>query len=428
MGTAQADAAPVSGARAGSGPGPETDWVGVARQLAEEFAPYAAERERRASPPLDELKKIRESGLVNLLIPARFGGLGQNWQVVTRVIVELSKADPNIGVLLAYHFHNYYPAFIDTVHWSEEIQRASAANRWLWGHITDPWAPNCFATPQPDGGFRVNGVKRINTGAPTGDVMSILVRRDDRDETLLGWLPTDRRGVRINHDWDLLGMRRTDTSSITFEDVVLGPDDILKRTKPGPYALANPYWQINASLAFGSVYVGAALGALDAARRYVLTRTDADPVTGSHPAKPDAQFVLAEFGRLWTRAQAVVAFLAKAARVYDEAFAANPDAELGELGHVKYLAEILDLSAARTGIEIGAKIFDLTGASGAARSYGFDRYWRDIRAHSLHVESPAYRERWVGAYYLTGANQGIKFSEPAQATEATEAAQKEEQS
>jgi len=181
MGTAQAEAAPVGGARAGSGPGPETDWVGVARQLAEEFAPYAAERERRASPPLDELKKIRESGLVNLLIPARFGGLGQNWQVVTRVIVELSKADPNIGVLLAYHFHNYYPAFIDTVHWSEEIQRASAANRWLWGHITDPWAPNCFATPQPDGGFRVNGVKRINTGAPTGDVHPRQAGRPGRD-------------------------------------------------------------------------------------------------------------------------------------------------------------------------------------------------------------------------------------------------------
>jgi alkylation response protein AidB-like acyl-CoA dehydrogenase len=395
---------PELDARAGA------DWIQLAAELAAEFASGVVEAERRGEAPRAELQRIRDTGLVNLLIPERFGGAGQNWQVVTQVIAELSRTDPNIGALLGYHFHNYYPAVIDTVTWSQDVQRASAANRWLWGHITDPVSPGCYATEQPDGSFRVNGVKRINTGAPTGDVMSIIVRREDRPEFLLGWLPTDREGVEIVADWDLLGMRRTETSTITFHDVVLEASDLFERNTSEPYNLANPYWQINASLAFGAVYVGAARGALDEARRYLLSHTDADPVTGKHPAKPDAPFILAEVGRLWGKVQSVRAYLAKAARVYDEAFARNPDAPMSELGHVRYPAEVLNLVAAKLAIEIGSRIFDITGASSTARKYGLDRFWRDIRTHSLHVASPIYKEQWTGAHYLTGFNPTIDFT------------------
>jgi len=217
------------------------DWIQLAANLADEFASSVVEAERRGEAPRAELKRIRDTGLVNLLIPERFGGAGQNWQVVTQVIAELSRTDPNIGALLGYHFHNYYPAVIDTVTWSEDVQRASAANRWLWGHITDPVSPGCYATEQPDGSFRVNGVKRINTGAPTGDVMSIIVRREDRPEFLLGWMPTDREGVEVVADWDLLGMRRTETSTITFHDVALAESDLFERNKQTMVAIARAF-------------------------------------------------------------------------------------------------------------------------------------------------------------------------------------------
>lgn len=386
------------------------EWVQRAKRLAEQFAPGVVERERRGEPPLEELRLLRESELVNLLIPARFGGAGQDWQVVTRVLVELSIVDPNIGVLLAYHFHNYYPAVIDTVSWSEDVQRRSASARWLWGHITDPQAP-AVASEQPDGTFRINGVKRINTGAPTGDVMSVIVRRDDRNEFLLGLMPTDREGVEIVDDWDLLGMRRTKTSTITFHDVVLEPSELFERNTAEPYNVANPYWLITASLAFGAVYLGAALGALAEARRYVLEHTPAEPGTGRHPAKPDAPFVLAEFGRLWGQAEAVRAYVARAARLYDAAFAASPDASHEELGPVLYAAEIADLRAAQVAIETGSAIFGLTGASSTARRYGLDRFWRDVRTHSLHVTSPVYKERWIGAYTLTGFVPALDFTQ-----------------
>ena len=55
--------------------------------------------------------------------------------------------------------------------------------------------------------------------------------------------------------------------------------------------------------------------------------------------------------------------------------------------------------ATRASLDATSRIFDVTGARATASSVGLDRFWRDIRTHSLH-DSVAYKVREVGIFFL----------------------------
>lgn len=54
-----------------------------------------------------------------------------------------------------------------------------------------------------------------------------------------------------------------------------------------------------------------------------------------------------------------------------------------------------------TGLAVTSGIFEMLGARATGKKYGFDRYWRDIRTHSLH-DPVAYKKREVGRYQVLG--------------------------
>ena len=380
------------------------DPVELARALAQEFRPAVVEQERLGQPPTAELARVRETGLVNLHIPVEFGGGGGNWQQIARVILELSRVDPNIGGLLAYHYHNFVAPFWDPFGDAAEIQRKSAENRWLWGHLTGP--PDTFhATPQPDGGFLVSGTKPQNTGPATGDVTVLHALRVDRRELIYAYVPTDREGIIYHGGWNHLGLRRTETQPISFENVVVHPHEVLTNTTGRPIQSMPPFYHATGGLGFGSIYVGAAWGALDRAREYLLT--DQSPRHGQ--AVADDPFVQALFGELITKATALVAFQSELARRLDRAYAHRRALSQDDHDEIGMHGEAFRSLAARTGIEIGNRVFDALGAGAARRSVGLDRYWRDVRIHSLHPPTYPQSEVLIGKYLINDEALRLRF-------------------
>ncbi|MET9972732.1 acyl-CoA dehydrogenase family protein, partial [Streptomyces sp. NPDC006356] len=65
--------------------GPD-DWRHIARELADDLATDAVEREQAGKPPLDEVGRLRESGLLTLLVPAELGGGGADWRTAYAVV------------------------------------------------------------------------------------------------------------------------------------------------------------------------------------------------------------------------------------------------------------------------------------------------------------------------------------------------------
>jgi alkylation response protein AidB-like acyl-CoA dehydrogenase len=52
-----------------------------------------------------------------------------------------------------------------------------------------------------------------------------------------------------------------------------------------------------------------------------------------------------------------------------------------------------------TGLRVTAGVFEVTGAKATSSKVGLDRYWRDIRTHSLH-DPVAYKNRELGRFEL----------------------------
>jgi alkylation response protein AidB-like acyl-CoA dehydrogenase len=365
-----------------------TDWVAVARAIGERFRTTAPARERAGTPPREDLAAVREARLVNLMIPRDLGGEGGSWVDASRVVSELSTTDPSLGALLSYHYVNFIPDLLDYETGGEQIRRLSAENRWLWSNVTQPWVP-FTADPTPDGGFILNGVKPLNSGTAVADVNTVLAPRSDRPEFIYVYLPRDREGITYHDDWDAFGLRRSETVTMTFTDVVVRPDEVLTDTHPGPRVSFPPFYLAPGGLSFASILVGAARGALEIAREHVAGDPDAhDPE------------VLSAFGELSARVQAAVALRERVAAQIADGYERRRELTSAELSELGLAAERLRIFAAEVGLRVGSEVFELVGPGALGDAVGLDRFWRDVRIHSLHVNPLIYSRRVLGELFL----------------------------
>jgi alkylation response protein AidB-like acyl-CoA dehydrogenase len=75
----------------------------------------------------------------------------------------------------------------------------------------------------------------------------------------------------------------------------------------------------------------------------------------------------------------------------------TPD-ERGESAVAIAAAKII---TTRVGLDVATRIFDATGARATSARFGLDRFWRDLRTHTLH-DPIDYKLRDVGRWWLTG--------------------------
>lgn len=137
-------------------------------------------------------------------------------------------------------------------------------------------------TDAGDGGWVLRGTKLWCSGAGTLDHALVTAHADDGYRLLC--VPLDHGGVSVARDrWQAVGMRGSETFSVTFRDVLLGPDAAI--ADPGWYLRRRGFWIGGAGVA--ACWYGGALGALRALRAAV-GRRDADPHGAAHLGAADA--------------------------------------------------------------------------------------------------------------------------------------------
>ena len=138
-------------------------WSRTARQVAQTLAEDVTARDRANLDPVAELVLLREAGLVNLLVPAHFGGAGAHWETAFAVIRILAEVDGSIAQLLLYHYINQGNiGFIGDPAEQEGWYRRSAAAFWVWGDSVNPVDPDLVLVPEGDG-YRLDGRKFFST-------------------------------------------------------------------------------------------------------------------------------------------------------------------------------------------------------------------------------------------------------------------------
>ncbi|MBD2535874.1 acyl-CoA dehydrogenase family protein [Nostoc flagelliforme FACHB-838] len=372
-------------------------WINVATSLSTELAATAVERDNKAGLPDIEIQRLRETGLLPLVVPKEYGGIGATWAEALKIVQELSKADGSIGELYGNHLNLTTLAHVSgTPEQKERYYRETAQKNLFWANAINTRDTRLKITAEGEN-FRVHGIKSFGTGVAIADFRVFAAIQDNVELPLVFIIPKDRAGVASNQDWDNIGQRRTDSDTFTFYDVLVKTDEILGYPHP-PDGAFSTFLGIIAQLTKTYVYLGIAEGALAAAKQYTVTQTKPWITSGVDSATQDP-YILNHYGNLWAELQAAISLADKAATQVQQAWDKEVNLTFKERGEVAVSVFAAKAFATRVGLNLTTGIFEVMGTRSTGSKYGFDRYWRDLRTFTLH-DPIDYKLRDIGNWVL----------------------------
>ncbi len=373
------------------------DYQTIAAEVSQALAANAIERDRLGGIPQEEIELLKKSGLLLLSVPQEYGGIGATWSETYKVVQTLSKADGSLGQLYTNHVTlTVLGEVIGRMGQAEQFYRLTGERNLFWANALNGRDARLKITPDGNN-YIVNGIKSFGTGVAVGDLNVIAAVCEGVEAPFIFVLPKDRKGITYNYDWHNMGQRRTVSGSYTFDDVSVTPEEILG-PPPVPESAFPTLIFLVAQLSKTFVYLGIAEGALEVAREYTLTNTRPWISSGVDKAANDP-YIIYHYGELWTELQAAIALAERAAQKIDEGWQRSVKLTFEERGQIAIAVSAAKAFAAKAGLEVTNRIFEVTGARATAERYGFDRYWRDLRTFTLH-DPVDYKLRDVGNWLL----------------------------
>ncbi|MYS93778.1 MULTISPECIES: acyl-CoA dehydrogenase family protein [Streptomyces] len=386
-----------------TGPG-SAHWLRVARETADDLATDAVARDQAGKPPFDEVSRLRESGLLTLLVPAGLGGGGADWLTAYAVVREIAAADGAIGQLLACHYFMSWSArFFTEPALAARLEQRSAAEEWCWGGALARQEP-ALTLVRDAHGYALTGRQSFAAGVLVADRLAVRAVRADTGEPLAVVVDPALPGVVIDGDADPFGQRLAAGGSVEFDAVRIAADDVLGSLAADEdvlsplTALVSPVGRLLSV----QLRLGMAEGVLAEAREYSRTGRSLwhpDWPVGS-PQDPQ---VLTVYGELTVLTRSASALADQAREAVHGGLSRGDELGYDEYAEISVLVAMAEAAASRAAQESTARALDIIGARSASSRLGFDRFWRNARTHTLY-EPVAHRLRDVGDYFLNGAH------------------------
>lgn len=366
--------------------------------LRDQLAQTAVARDKAGGHAAAERELIRDSGLLTLAVPRRFGGQEESWQAILGAVRELAGVDSSLAHLFAFqHLQVASLIFFGNERQQADLLSRTVSERWFWGNTLNPADKRTVAV-EYDEGLVLNGTKGFCSGARGADMLLVSAHLEC-GRFVVAAIPARRAGVRIDTDWDAIGQRQTDSGTVHFKDVLVEPGELLE---PGPNS--SPFASLRSCLAQSvlvNIYLGIAQGAFQAAREYTRTRRRPWINSGISDVTQDP-YLLHRYAEMWVQLQAARALAGIAASRLDAAWCKGLQLEAQERGEVSLAVAEAKVLAHRTSLDISTQLFEVAGASATQAALGFDRYWRNARTHTLH-DPLDYKLRDLGNWALNGA-------------------------
>lgn len=381
----------------------------IAHSIAADIAAGAVERELNGTWPEEELRRVSESGLLGIIVPARFGGPDLPRATAVEVLRILAQADSAVGQLLLSHFVlNQAITGLEDNDPAPRIYRDVLDGAQLGNATVERGTKRSIdrrttVVRRDDGTWVLNGTKYYATGTLGATWIAVAARipGTDPDHGATVFVQPTDPGVTLNLDkWSSFGQQGTASGEVVFDNVVV-EDPFVIDEGPDPDPVTAPPAVLGAfdQALHAAVDIGIARAALEDGAKFVTTKSRPWFEAGVDSAAEEPH-VVRRFGELTARLYAMEALLAQGANLVDEALA------LPELTREAAAEASLKVAAAKAlaqefAVEIASGIFELAGSSATDKKYALDRHWRNVRVHSLH--DPA---RWkyvhLGNYTLRG--------------------------
>jgi len=402
----------------------QSDLIALARRLARErFAPRAERHDREASFPFDDYADLRSEGLLGLCVPARYGGLGADYETYCLVAEQLAQG--NASTALTFNMHcltmmmmggladdmALAPAARDR---HEKLRAAKfreviEAGAFYGQPHSEPVEQGQTDTAlsvggrrfgttarKVDGGYVVNGRKFFVSLAGCAPYFATpAIRLGDEpwiERTLYLQVPRDAPGVSFPGEWDPMGMRGTVSRDMLLQDVFV-PDDG-EVLPPGVFgAMYNAFPQLS-PLTFCATFLGLMQAAYDGALAYLTGRMAGSP--GLHTEAAVKGHAVAE-----------MLFTLEATRALY--YRAISEARVDGPPEVVQRARAAHVTVQRSAVTVTQEAIRVCGGRGLLKRYPLERYARDARAGALMrpwTQEIATQQAWESALGLDAPGAG----------------------
>ncbi|PZX01228.1 dibenzothiophene monooxygenase [Psychrobacillus insolitus] len=370
----------------------------VVASLIAEISKTASERDKLGGTAKKERDLIRKSGLLRLASPKAYGGEKADWSTILHITREIAKVDSSVAHLFGYHF--LCLASVELYGTAEQVShftKETAENDNFWGNAFNPLDIHVKAKKTANG-WLVQGKKSFCSGATDSDRLLISAQKEDGSGVVIAVIPSIREGVIIGNDWDSFGQRQTDSGSVEFHNVEVKHSEVLEA------------FQINDDNVFATVrthiaqsilihvLLGTAEGAFDVAKEYTKTQTRPWVTSNVDTAAEDPYHVY-NYGELFVKLKAADALTKVSNEVLDKTWALKHEVTFEQRGECSIAVATTKVQVVQTALDVTSRIFQVMGARSTSAQYNFDRYWRNVRTHTLH-DPIDYKIRDIGQYTL----------------------------
>jgi len=390
----------------------QSEWVEKAEALGREFAQTAADYDRRAAYPAENFERLREGGFLKLPVPREYGGFGPasgNVGLLQYLVIEtLARFDPVTSWDLVIHFHQ--TGVLSRLASDEQKRRVFGeivSRGALMGSLGSEVNPTQYKAPTNtatkltfdsgltpvEGGFIANGEKHFCSMGPVADYLLFWAlapgTRNNGEGLTQAFVPKNAPGLTWSENgWDQsIGLRGTVSWSAKLKDVMIPWANVIGQ--PGDFVQKDPYtYEVSHVVHL----VGAAQGVLDFVIEFIRERP--------YIAKDDV--LLHIVAEMYAKLQATRTAMWHAIWMWESQ-------RFDEASPVSIAALYTAKEAA---LFVANKAFDVCGTRAMFKFHPVERFWRDIRASSLHTRQTQLM-KLLGQAVLDGGKQfsKVKYGE-----------------
>jgi alkylation response protein AidB-like acyl-CoA dehydrogenase len=372
----------------------------LARDVADRsLAPMARHWDETEEFPEASWNAIRDADLFGITIGEKYGGMGMGDIEAAIVLEELGRACVSSAILAQLIF-NGPPRAIE--HLGSDAMKekwlpmAASGEALFCIGISESEAGSAVnhmrARLTPDGdGFRLNAYKNYVTGGHKARACLVWCRFPGSEGTKgIGAVMVDLEdpGVTVAGTHVKMGLRGTSEAELAFDDVYIGPEDVLLAGDPGSgESFKTLIGHINHErCGNAAMCIGAAQGALEYAVQYMNER-----VVGGRPLA-DLQGLQWKIADMTTQLEGARMLLKRAVHL------AGPHGT----------PPALETAMAKSAANLAAKFvcdeaIQLLGGYGFSREYPVERVYRDIRGLCIGAGTVEIQRNFIGSQVLRGA-------------------------
>lgn len=348
----------------------------TAREFAQEkIAPSAVERDLKEEFPHDIIKELGELGFMGMMVSPDWGGAGLDTVSYALAIAEISKVDASVGVIMSVNN--------SLVCWGLEQYGSDFLKEKYLVPLATGQKLGAFALSEPEAGsdatnqhteavkdgdhWSINGIKNWITNGKTADYYLVMAQtnRELRHKGITTFLvEKGTPGFDQAKKEDKLGIRSSDTCSLTFNDARVPHENIVWEEGKGfNFAMKT----LNGGrIGIAAQALGIAEASLEAAVNYSKTRKAFGTEIKNHQA---IQFKLADMA---VQVEAAKLLILEAAALKDAGKEYTKQAAMAKL------------YASKAAVDCALEAIQIHGGYGYVREYLVERYLRDAKITEIY--------------------------------------------